>query len=254
MTDETKEDPWRDSPRKVRYRLLKDGHRFEASMAVETGTEVHQAIETLLKYGLVFMPEDASPRNLTEDEIIAGLDFKPFKYELRSPGLETDETRKQVRSGAVLKLKDGFTYFVGDVNDILGVCDDCTEFSFSDIAEIAYLWGEKPEKEVAKIEEEVEYRSPRGFRLAYNRKPGNMAVVTCELCEKWYSLYVVSTTGEVVPLNFADLIGFSEANETAVGDHCVNPRVLERYADAWEWTIDDLSMDLIEGRWITCHG
>lgn len=252
MTDETKEDPWRDSPRKVRYRLLKDGHRFGASKAVETGIEVHQAIETLLKHGLVL--DDASPRNLTEDDIIAGLDFKPFKYELRSRGLETDETRKQVRSGAVLKLKDGTTYFVGDVNDILGTCDDCTAFSFSDIAEIAYLWEEKPKEEVNVPEEEVEYRSPRGFLLVYNRKPGNMAVVTCELYEKWYSLYVVSTTGEVVPLNFADLIEFSDANETAVGDHCVNPRVLERYADAWGWTIDDLSMDLIEGRWITCHG
>lgn len=45
-----------------------------------------------------------------------------------------------VRPGAILRLKSGELRLVGHVNANLGVCDDCTEFDYQDIAEVAYLY------------------------------------------------------------------------------------------------------------------
>ncbi len=41
--------------------------------------------------------------------------------------------------GDVLKLKDGSLKLVGDVNRELGVCDDCVEFKYTDIIEVANI-------------------------------------------------------------------------------------------------------------------
>lgn len=45
-----------------------------------------------------------------------------------------------VRPGAILRLKSGELRLVGHVNANLGVCDDCTEFQYQDISEVAYLY------------------------------------------------------------------------------------------------------------------
>lgn len=45
-----------------------------------------------------------------------------------------------LRPGAILRLKSGELRLVGHVNVNLGVCDDCTDFEYEDIAEIAYLY------------------------------------------------------------------------------------------------------------------
>lgn len=44
-----------------------------------------------------------------------------------------------ITSGSILKLKDGSIKIVGDVNKILGVCDDCTDFGKDEITEIAHM-------------------------------------------------------------------------------------------------------------------
>lgn len=81
-------------------------------------------------------------------EVLDRLTFQPFDYQ-EAPAWEdgplspSEETRHKVYAGAVLKLKDGSIYLVGDCNEILGVCDDCTEFQLRDVDEIAYLWGEE---------------------------------------------------------------------------------------------------------------
>lgn len=76
------------------------------------------------------------------------LKWEKFKWEVDSmfakykddPNpLASNETEKQIRVGAVLKLKNGTFELVGSVNRLLGVCDDCTNFNMKDIAEIAYL-------------------------------------------------------------------------------------------------------------------
>lgn len=146
-------DEFRESPQRIQYRLLKDGQFFEQERkALEMGIEVHQAIETFRKYGLDFVPVEGLKRGV----VISNLSFEPFVFEeepnkseyQRSYKRSTEETRKQVRAGAVLKLKDGEIYFVGDCNEMLGGCDDCCDFRHEDIAEIAYLWEEEPESEV----------------------------------------------------------------------------------------------------------
>lgn len=51
------------------------------------------------------------------------------------------QTREEVlRPGAVLRLKSGALKLVGHVNANLGVCDDCVDFNYSDISEVAYLY------------------------------------------------------------------------------------------------------------------
>lgn len=97
---------------------------------------------------------------MTRDSIIDGLNFESFRYEEaplweNGPVRPTDETRQQVRAGAVLKLKDGSTHFVGDCNELLGVCDDCREFDYKDIAEIAHLWVSDEEEKPSSWEESL---------------------------------------------------------------------------------------------------
>lgn len=45
----------------------------------------------------------------------------------------------RIRAGAVLRV-GGEDYLVGDVNELLGVCDDCRDFRYEDIDAIAYLF------------------------------------------------------------------------------------------------------------------
>jgi len=60
-------------------------------------------------------------------KIAAKLKFKRF------------DANCEIRAGSVLKLKDDRIVLVGDVNELLGVCDDCTEFKRDAIQEIAHI-------------------------------------------------------------------------------------------------------------------
>ncbi|MDQ3748009.1 MAG: hypothetical protein M3367_03175 [Acidobacteriota bacterium] len=46
----------------------------------------------------------------------------------------------EIKSGHILRLKTGEIHLVGDVNEILGVCDDCTIFKKDDIEAIAHIY------------------------------------------------------------------------------------------------------------------
>lgn len=107
-------------------------------------------------------------------------------------------------------------------------------------------------------------KSSRGVRLVYQGvmlprhlrdavAPHERTVLTCELWGKWYALYIVTPRGGVLQADLRDIEDFAESNETAVGDHCWNPAVLLRLAQARGWDIDDLSWDLIVGRWVNDH-
>jgi hypothetical protein len=43
-------------------------------------------------------------------------------------------------SGEVLKLNNGEIYLVGDINEVLGICDDCKTFTISDISARANIF------------------------------------------------------------------------------------------------------------------
>jgi hypothetical protein len=99
------------------------------------------------------------------------------------------------------------------------------------------------------------YFSDRGIPLAYTGKSHEHPVLTCELYPKWYSLYLVDPDGKVrrAPLDLDELEQYAEG-ATTVGDHCWNPYVVQRLADAKDWIIDDVSFDFIIGRWATLMG
>lgn len=132
---------FRESPQRTQYRLFKSGHPItQESKAVVKGIEIHQAIETLQKHGLDFV----SVEGLKREVVISNLSFEPFVFEAVSEDCPTPtiETQERVRAGAVLRLKGGDVYLVGDCNELLGTCDDCCDFRHEAIAEIAYLWEE----------------------------------------------------------------------------------------------------------------
>ncbi len=64
----------------------------------------------------------------SKSELIRALRWQPFDH------------ARDLQAGDVLKLTDGSIHLVGDVNQQLGVCEDCTVFNLSDVAEIANLW------------------------------------------------------------------------------------------------------------------
>lgn len=99
--------------------------------------------------------------------------------------------------------------------------------------------------------------SDRDLVLVYQgTSPKTVPTLTCELWVKWYSLYLVHPDGSVSKINppIDDLEDFNWDDESVVGDHCWNPKVLGRYAEAQGWEIDDLSFDVIAGRWHNTMG
>jgi hypothetical protein len=75
------------------------------------------------------------------------LTFKKFSWKEPVLGKDFDryqkamEKRPRLKPGDVLFMKDGKYLLVGDVNKVLGVCDDCTDYSMEDIKGIATLPG-----------------------------------------------------------------------------------------------------------------
>jgi hypothetical protein len=81
-------------------------------------------------------------KNDMQQKLIDSLKFKKFK--MRS---EKDKhfgkmpVDNQIKSGNVLLMKDKKYILVGDVNENLGICDDCTNYELKDIRKIATLTG-----------------------------------------------------------------------------------------------------------------
>lgn len=61
------------------------------------------------------------------------LDKLPLKWH----GVVRD---RAFQPGDVLKLNSGQLVLVGDVNTLLGVCDDCRDFGPGDIEAMASIW------------------------------------------------------------------------------------------------------------------
>lgn len=53
---------------------------------------------------------------------------------------EVFESSRELLAGDVLRLRTGEVVLVGDVNMLLGVCDDCRDFRKTDIESIASIW------------------------------------------------------------------------------------------------------------------
>lgn len=110
------------------------------------------------------------------------------------------------------------------------------------------------------------YYSADDNMLAYIGSPQDAPVVTCELYMKWYALWLVMPDGAVI--NLFDAKGrtpkrrFGGDNSivyyemeamtkgTFNGDHCYNPTVVKEYAEEQGWILDEVSFNLIVGRWV----
>lgn len=101
------------------------------------------------------------------------------------------------------------------------------------------------------------YVSDRNFPLAYHGHPQERPVLTCEVYIKWYALYLVLPSGKIREADLSDIYDHSPylalVGETLVSDHCWNPTAISALAHAKGWIVDDVSFDLLVGRWVNDH-
>ncbi len=88
--------------------------------------------------------------------------------------------------------------------------------------------------------------SKRGKPLLYSFC--DAAILTVELYEKWYSLYVVGASGLVDEVSFAELELYC-GDGSPYTDHCPNPNAVLRMAASRGWEVNELALELIVGRW-----
>lgn len=90
--------------------------------------------------------------------------------------------------------------------------------------------------------------------LLYPPSSASGGYVTCELYEKWYELYVAQPEGglvHVIPLEYAELEPFRDAEGRYFSDHCPNPRSVLKYAAHHGLEVHGLALELMVGRWRT---
>ena len=81
------------------------------------------------------------------------------------------------------------------------------------------------------------------------RPTGGLTVLTVELYEKWYGLYLVNDAGASVRLDLDLLDEHTPEGQIAVADHVFNPIAVERLAEAEGWLLPALAHELLIGRW-----
>lgn len=52
---------------------------------------------------------------------------------------EDFDSQREIHAGDLLRLRSGEIVLVGNVNELLGVCDDCRDFGKDDIEAIASI-------------------------------------------------------------------------------------------------------------------
>jgi hypothetical protein len=78
-------------------------------------------------------------------------------------------------------------------------------------------------------------------------------ILSVNYCAKWYafalSTKISDTSGKTITVvHFSELEDYCGNNVPYV-DHVPNPVVVQRMCDAKGWDIDDLSFELMVGRW-----
>ncbi len=87
----------------------------------------------------------------------------------------------------------------------------------------------------------MEYLSPHGNSLIYAGEPPKEAgIATVENYIKWYGVYIVLPSGEVVV--------FDAPDGAELWDHCVTPHTARAVRDAG-YTWDEVSLDTAAGRY-----
>lgn len=81
-----------------------------------------------------------------------------------------------------------------------------------------------------------------------NGKPKENPLLTVDLYVKWYSLHLVLPDGSVQRVTFGELEPFADDVLPYV-DHTPNPTVVEKFAAAKGYDIDELAFEMMVGRW-----
>jgi hypothetical protein len=92
------------------------------------------------------------------------------------------------------------------------------------------------------------YFSTRGNPLAFTGRPGPRPVLTVELEEKWYSLFLVKSDCTVEEIPFPDCMDYATHGSPYV-DHAPSPFHVAQWAKDKDIHLDDVSLELIIGRW-----
>lgn len=77
------------------------------------------------------------------------LPYGPIYNYKKSPLVENYELdsfckRKINKSGVLIEMEDGSQYLIGDINELCGVCDDCTAFDRESIVKkYKVVWEKK---------------------------------------------------------------------------------------------------------------
>ena len=91
--------------------------------------------------------------------------------------------------------------------------------------------------------------SRRGLSLIWSTLSGaDVPIITVEDCHKWYELFVVHPCGRVESILFPD-VDYAADGESAYRDDAPNPRVVQRFAKAMGYEIDDRALEVMVGRW-----
>lgn len=86
--------------------------------------------------------------------------------------------------------------------------------------------------------------------LAVPREQLTHATLTVTLETKWYGLYLVANDGHPpAQISFKNLEEFCTGSESAFCDHCPNPNVVVRLAEAHKLDVDPLALEMMIGRW-----
>lgn len=91
------------------------------------------------------------------------------------------------------------------------------------------------------------FMSKRNIPLAVSSNfndPNPHPILTVELSTKWYELYLIQPDGKVEGVFFP-----TSDKYTSFVDHVPNPIVVQEYAAAKGYYLDELAFDLIVGRW-----
>lgn len=91
-------------------------------------------------------------------------------------------------------------------------------------------------------------RSSRGIQLVLSGAARSRAVLTVELYTKWYTLFLVHPDDSVSEVMFPSSNNYTNGEAPYV-DHAPNPNVVERFARACDYDIDELAFELMVGRW-----
>lgn len=92
-------------------------------------------------------------------------------------------------------------------------------------------------------------RTQRGHLLMITRTQVEVPTITVELYMKWYGFYVVRPDHSFEEISFLALDEGWEGESSPYVDHVPNPEAVIYYARARGYEIDDLSLEVMIGRW-----